>query len=86
MSLPSLQDQFAALIATPSVSCTQPHWDQSNRAVIDLLAGEWRLARSTIAVTRGAAARDKVVKLAGEPGELAGRIGQWLKEQADNHG
>ena len=39
MSLPSLQDQFAALIATPSVSCTQPHWDQSNRAVIDLLAG-----------------------------------------------
>jgi acetylornithine deacetylase len=39
MSLPSLQDQFAALIATPSVSCTQPHWDQSNRSVIDLLAG-----------------------------------------------
>jgi acetylornithine deacetylase len=39
MSLPSLQDQFAALIAAPSVSCTQPHWDQSNRAVIDLLAG-----------------------------------------------
>ena len=38
MSPPSLQDQFAALIATPSVSCTQPHWDQSNRAVIDLLA------------------------------------------------
>lgn len=39
MSLPSLQDQFAALIAAPSVSCTQAHWDQSNRAVIDLLAG-----------------------------------------------
>ncbi|MGL4317850.1 MAG: acetylornithine deacetylase [Pseudomonas sp.] len=39
MSLPSLKDQFAALIATPSVSCTQPNWDQSNRAVIDLLAG-----------------------------------------------
>ena len=39
MSLPSLQDQFAKLIATPSVSCTQAHWDQSNRAVIDLLAG-----------------------------------------------
>ena len=39
MSLPSLQDQFAALIATPSVSCNQPHWDKTNRAVIDLLAG-----------------------------------------------
>ena len=39
MPLPSLREQFAALIATPSVSCTQPGWDQSNRAVIDLLAG-----------------------------------------------
>ncbi|MEG1041105.1 MAG: acetylornithine deacetylase [Pseudomonas sp.] len=39
MPLPSLKDQFAALIATPSVSCTQSALDQSNRAVIDLLAG-----------------------------------------------
>lgn len=59
---------------------------KANRAVIDLIAGEWRLAKSTIAVTRGAAARDKVMKLAGEPAELVGRIGQWLKERAGNHG
>jgi acetylornithine deacetylase len=39
MPLPSLKEQFAALIAMPSVSCTQPALDQSNRAVIDLLAG-----------------------------------------------
>jgi acetylornithine deacetylase len=39
MSLPSLKDQFAALIAAPSVSCTQAALDQSNRAVIELLAG-----------------------------------------------
>lgn len=39
MPLPPLKEQLAALIAAPSVSCTQPHWDQSNRAVIDLLAG-----------------------------------------------
>jgi len=38
MPLPSMKDQFAALIAAPSVSCTQPSLDQSNRAVIDLLA------------------------------------------------
>lgn len=38
MPLPPLKDQFAALIAAPSVSCTQPSLDQSNRAVIDLLA------------------------------------------------
>lgn len=39
MPLPSMKDQFAALIAAPSVSCTQPSLDQSNRVVIDLLAG-----------------------------------------------
>jgi acetylornithine deacetylase len=33
-----MKEQFAALIAAPSVSCTQPALDQSNRAVIDLLA------------------------------------------------
>ena len=38
MPIPSLQDQFAALIAAPSVSCTQPAWDQSNLPVIELLA------------------------------------------------
>jgi acetylornithine deacetylase len=37
MPLPSFKEQFAALIAAPSVSCTQPHWDQSNRPVIELL-------------------------------------------------
>ena len=39
MSLPSLQQQFAALIAASSVSCTQPSLDQSNREVIALLEG-----------------------------------------------
>ncbi|MEA9976340.1 MULTISPECIES: acetylornithine deacetylase [unclassified Pseudomonas] len=38
MRLPTMKEQFAAMIATPSVSCTQPALDQSNRAVIDLLA------------------------------------------------
>lgn len=38
MPLPPLKEQFAALIAAPSVSCTQPALDQSNRAVIELLA------------------------------------------------
>jgi acetylornithine deacetylase len=40
MSRLSLKERFAALIAVPSVSCTQPALDQSNQPVIDLLA-EW---------------------------------------------
>lgn len=39
MPLPPLKDQFAALIAAPSVSCTQASLDQSNAPVIELLAG-----------------------------------------------
>lgn len=38
MPLPTLKEQFAALIAAPSVSCTQPSLDLSNKAVIDLLS------------------------------------------------
>ena len=38
MPIPSFKEQFAALLAAPSVSCTQPGWDQSNRPVIELLA------------------------------------------------
>ena len=38
MPLPSFREQFAALIAAPSVSCTQPNWDQSNAPVIELQA------------------------------------------------
>ena len=32
-------DAARQLIGTPSVSSTDPSWDQGNRAVIDLLAG-----------------------------------------------
>jgi acetylornithine deacetylase len=39
MPLPDLKHRFAALLAAPSVSCTQPALDQSNRAVVELLAG-----------------------------------------------
>ncbi len=38
MPLPSLKQQFAELIALPSVSCTQPSMDQPNLPVIERLA------------------------------------------------
>ena len=31
-------EQLRQLVSTPSVSSTDPTWDQGNRAVIDLLA------------------------------------------------
>lgn len=40
MSSPDLKQMLSALIATPSVSCTDPDLDQGNRGVIDQLA-DW---------------------------------------------
>jgi len=37
--LPTLMELFAQLVAAQSVSCTNPSLDQSNKAMIDLLAG-----------------------------------------------
>jgi len=37
--LPSLTERLRALIGTPSISSVSPEFDQSNRLVIDLLAG-----------------------------------------------
>ena len=37
--IPEMLESFSQLVAAPSVSSTDPQWDQSNRGVIDLLAG-----------------------------------------------
>ena len=55
---------------------------RANQAVIALLAEAWRLPKSAFAVTRGAAARDKVLSISGEPAALAARIAAWAGERA----
>lgn len=59
---------------------------KANKAVIDLLAEAWRLPKSAFEVTRGAAARDKVLSISGEPAALAGRIAEWARGQTGSHG
>ncbi|ETX10607.1 acetylornithine deacetylase [Marinomonas ushuaiensis DSM 15871] len=38
-AIPSLISMMTQLIASPSISCSQAHWDQSNKGVIQLLEG-----------------------------------------------
>ena len=72
---------------TLKAAVTAPAEDgKANSAVIELLAAEWRLPKSAFAVMRGAAARDKTVRISGEPASLAGRIGQWMRERARGDG
>jgi uncharacterized protein (TIGR00251 family) len=54
---------------------------KANSALIDLLAGEWRLPKSMIEIMRGAGQRDKVVRISGEANELTERIVTWMHEQ-----
>ena len=56
---------------------------KANKAIVELLATEWRLPKSAFEIMRGAAARDKTVSISGEPALLAGRIGQWMREQGE---
>lgn len=59
---------------------------RANRAVIELLAAEWRLPKSSFEVTKGAAARDKVLSISGDSAVLVGRIVAWVREHARHHG
>lgn len=56
-----------------------PEDGKANAAVIGLLAAAWRVPKSAISVKQGAAARDKVFTVAGEPAALESRIGQWIE-------
>jgi uncharacterized protein (TIGR00251 family) len=70
-----------------SAVVTAPAEDgKANKAVIELLAATWRMPKSAFEIARGAANRDKVFSIAGEPAELAGRIASWVREQARFHG
>jgi len=53
---------------------------KANTAVVALLAAEWHLPKSAFDVIRGAAARDKVFSISGEPAALADRIAEWVRE------
>ena len=56
---------------------------RANAALIDLLAEQWRLPKSIFEIMRGAAHRDKVVRISGEPNQLAERIVAWMHEEND---
>jgi uncharacterized protein (TIGR00251 family) len=64
------------------IAVTAPPEDgKANRAVIELLASEWRLPKSAFAVASGAGARRKSVVIAGDADVLLSRLGAWLESR-----
>lgn len=56
-----------------------PEDGKANAAVVALLAQAWRLPKSTIEIVRGGTAREKTLKVTGEPAALADRISEWVR-------
>jgi uncharacterized protein (TIGR00251 family) len=78
---------LACVSGVLKAAVTAPAEDgKANAAVIELLAREWRLAKSAMEVVRGATARRKVLAIGGQTDEVAAQITRWLAQRAGEHG
>jgi uncharacterized protein len=60
------------------VSLAAPAEDgKANAELVRMLARQWRVPQSRIAIAVGRRARRKTLRIAGDPDELLGRLGQW---------
>ena len=55
-----------------------PEGGKANRAVIDMLAREWRLPRRSMRIAAGAANRRKTLHISGDPHMLAAALADSL--------
>ena len=56
-------------------SVTAPAYDrQANEALLQLLARAWRLPRQDLSIIVGAASRNKIVRVGGEPHQLIAKL------------
>ena len=60
-------------------SVTAPAQDgQANEALLQLLARAWRLPRRGLSIVVGAASRNKIVRVAGDPDELIAKLSKEI--------
>jgi len=60
---------------TIKASVTAPAYDgQANQALLQLLARTWRLPRRDLSIAVGAASRNKIVRVGGEPHRLIAKL------------
>ena len=51
---------------------------QANEALLQLLARAWRLPRRGLSIVVGAASRNKIVRVAGDPDELIAKLSKEI--------
>ena len=62
-----------------------PENGKANKALIALLAKEWKMAKGGITIKTGARGRNKTVFLAGDPNVLMGKLRDWTRGR-EQHG
>ena len=78
----SRRTELACSAGSLKAAVTAPAEDgKANSALIALLADEWRLPKSDLEIMRGATQRNKVVRISGEPNQLAERVVAWMRER-----
>ena len=55
-----------------------PQGGQANEALLQLLARAWRLPRRGLSIVVGAASRNKIVRVAGDPDELIAKLSKEI--------
>ena len=55
---------------------------QANAAVVALLAREWGLAKSTLAIVAGASDRRKTIAVVGDPAVVADELARWASRRS----
>ena len=73
------RDADGAPLLAVSVSAP-PEDGKANAALVRLLAKEWRVPRSAIAVAAGASSCRKTLHIAGDPDRLRLDLGAWLAD------
>jgi uncharacterized protein (TIGR00251 family) len=78
-------DRVIGLVATAGGGCalkaavTAPAQNgQANEALLRLLANVWRLPRRDLSIVAGAASRNKIVRVAGDPQRLSAHLSAEL--------
>ncbi|MCW8916416.1 MAG: DUF167 family protein [Magnetovibrio sp.] len=64
-----------------ATATTAPENGKANKALIKLLAKEWKLAKSSVDVVQGQTSRNKVLMVLGNAADLHQTIGAWATEK-----
>lgn len=73
------EDKAALKVAVTAA----PEGGKANQAVIKLLAKQWRVPKSAISVASGAASRNKVLRVAGDPDDLRQKLEGWAEARGN---